>query len=645
MMSYEPKHFIDDIRAIRGELGAQTVNTQWITDAFTRRHLGESSEWLQVFGLAFSSAITDLIQNFVIYHPGEPENGEPSKPVLDALYAFYIQELKLADVPELDGRALIAKIMLDRVRVGEPTPVDSNIYQGFLDCAKNQLIERRSTAKLIVGGYGAGKSHMLHQVVEMGKGAAKTLVGIVIFTPATRITDPQLGYSLLVDGMQMKGQSFWNVIAHTPRPEKEPILGHLWETLQEFPNYEMHRLIQEWLSRRGCGTMKTFIRQATGHTYTGRCTSEMAVTAYRAAFDHLREHGYQCVILIDELENLAYTGQNHDSALEWLRELVADTTRFHLFLGTTQTYVDQWLAKYPALYDRLWVDESQASPESATWHLDSKLEERADKLWHYLLKLHREAYTGDAIEASIKVVESDILTELKAEGAPPRTFLRDVCYMLDQGRHNLDSLHKRIKIIKDAGASELEDSTAEELEEERNEIQDQVSSNAIHWTGAETLGGTRNKPMATAYCDLRNKGWNIMAVSSEPQLNPGWERVKIGKRGTPAVVNKVEKQLLLWVPCLLFSRAWMDTFWPILAWRLKTTETRLTKYRKTVYRLMADEGAWLGTSSEIDELITTTLRSNGWQPKRVRNSGIAVYIDEADGVKLQWVADAQKSRV
>ena len=98
---------------------------------------------------------------------------------------------------------------------------------------------------------------------------------------------------MIVDGMRRNNQFFWDVFAETNRPEKLPMLGHIWDTLQDFPGNDTHNLTQEWLSGRACGTIKILVRQATGQTYTGLRTGEEAVAVYRAAFAHLKEQGFQ----------------------------------------------------------------------------------------------------------------------------------------------------------------------------------------------------------------------------------------------------------------------------------------------------------------------------------------------------------------
>ena len=642
MNFYTIQQFTEDSQAIRTELGAQSKEGPAVSNAFTNRHLGESPEWIQAFGTAATMAIVDLSQNHAIYHPGEPVLASSRSPVLVALYNFYIKDVTLPMGAEDVGRQRTARILLDRVRVGEPTSLDCGIYDGFLNCAKSQLLDRRTTARLIVGQYGAGKSHMLNQIVEMAKAEPKTLLSILTFTTDTRVHDPQIGYSMIVDGMRRNNQFFWDVFAETNRPEKLPMLGHIWDTLQDFPGNDTHNLTQEWLSGRACGTIKILVRQATGQTYTGLRTGEEAVAVYRAAFAHLKEQGFQCVVLIDEIENLAYNGHRYqDEESEWLRELVADSAHIHVFLGTTRTYVDQVLAKYPALYDRLWVDESKASPESATWHLDAKVEERSDKLWQYLVALHREAYPGGTTEAAIKVVETDILAEVRAERAPPRGFLRDACNLLDQGRHNMDALQKRIIEIKTAAAPEVEEAVAEVKEESSTASQDEVNCQAVNWTGAATLEGTRNKQIITACTALRNKGWDIVARDKEPKLSTGWERVKVGLRGTPGIVNRAKKSLELWVPHVTDKITWLNKFQSLLTWRIRNAEKRLTAFRKSLYRIMIEEGLWLDCSATADQTVLAQLTAVSWHARRIRKNGIALIVQESTGFVLQWVADTR----
>ena len=137
MNFYTIQQFTEDSQAIRTELGAQSKEGPAVSNAFTNRHLGESPEWIQAFGTAATMAIVDLSQNHAIYHPGEPVLASSRSPVLVALYNFYIKDVTLPMGAEDVGRQRTARILLDRVRVGEPTSLDCGIYDGFLNCAKS----------------------------------------------------------------------------------------------------------------------------------------------------------------------------------------------------------------------------------------------------------------------------------------------------------------------------------------------------------------------------------------------------------------------------------------------------------------------------------------------------------------------------
>ena len=111
--------------------------------------------------------------------------------------------------------------------------------------------------------------------------------------------------------------------------------------------------------------------------------------------------------------------------------------------------------------------------------------------------------------------------------------------------------------------------------------QDEVNSQAVNWTGAATLEGTRNKQIITACTALRNKGWDIVARDKEPKLSTGWERVKVGLRGTPGIVNRAKKSLKLG-PHVTDKITWLNKFQSLLTWRIRNAEKRLTAFRKSL---------------------------------------------------------------
>ena len=72
-------------------------------------------------------------------------------------------------------------------------------------------------------------------------------------------------------------------------------------------------------------------------------------------------------------------------------------------------------------------------------------------------------------------------------------------------------MERPIAEIKAAAAPEVEEAVADVKEESSTASQDEVNCQAVNWTGAATLEGTRNKQIITACTALRNKGWDIVA--------------------------------------------------------------------------------------------------------------------------------------